>query len=180
MLDLKLTVMDIQFKISKLARRLRITVKPGGEVVATVPRWVSLEQARQFVAQKSVWLAKAVAKMQKVKPRLARGTRAEYKKFKKQTEQFVRTRVRELNEQYGFKYNRIFIRNQKTRWGSASQKGNLSFNYKIIFLPPLLQDYLIVHELCHLQEMNHSKRFWALVAQTIPSFKKARKELKGV
>ena len=79
---------------------------------------------------------------------------------------------------YGCHYNRVSIRNQKTMWGSCSRKGNLNFNYKILLLPERFQDYVIVHEICHLREFNHSPRFWALVAQTIPEHQKIRSELR--
>ena len=113
----------------------------------------------------------------RVTPRVPRG---HYKKHRKDAEALVHLRLRELNATYGFEYNKIVIRNQKTRWGSCSRKKNLSFNYKIVFLSPELQDYLIVHELCHLQELNHSKKFWALVAQAIPQPKQMRKALQNV
>ena len=91
---------------------------------------------------------------------------------------FVLERVRHFNQFYKFKLNKVFIKNQKTRWGSCSSKGNLNFNYKIIYLKPELANYLIVHELCHLRQLNHSKKFWALVAQQIPNYAKINKELK--
>ncbi len=75
-------------------------------------------------------------------------------------------------------YHRVTIRNQSSRWGSCSRKGNLSFNYRIALLPPELADYIIVHELCHLGEFNHSKKFWDLVEKTIPNWPQLRAELK--
>ncbi len=77
-----------------------------------------------------------------------------------------------------FTYHRVSIRNQRTRWGSCSRKGNLNFSYKLALLPPHLADYLIVHELCHLGQFNHSSAFWALVALAIPDYKRCRAELK--
>ena len=91
---------------------------------------------------------------------------------------FVENRISYFNKFYNFKINRIAIKNTKTRWGSCSSKKNLNFNYKIIYLRPELADYLIVHELCHLGELNHSKRFWALVSKTIPNYTIINKELK--
>ncbi|MCK5588706.1 MAG: M48 family metallopeptidase [Candidatus Pacebacteria bacterium] len=83
-----------------------------------------------------------------------------------------------FNEFYKFEYNKISIRNQKTRWGSCSSRKSLNFNYRIFLLSEDLMDYIIVHEICHLQEMNHSKSFWDLVEKKIPDYKKKRLELK--
>jgi len=83
-----------------------------------------------------------------------------------------------FNTFYNFKWGRVTIRNQKTRWGSCSKKGNLNFNYKIALLKPSQADYIIVHELCHLKEFNHGKNFWSLVAQTIPDYKEVRSSLR--
>ena len=91
---------------------------------------------------------------------------------------FVDNRINYFNGFYGFKINRIAIKNAKTRWGSCSSKGNLNFNYKIIYLKSALADYLLVHELCHLGELNHSKRFWLLVSKTIPNYIEINKELR--
>jgi predicted metal-dependent hydrolase len=79
---------------------------------------------------------------------------------------------------YGFAWKRIAIKNQKTRWGSCSKSGNLNFNFKIALLPDRAAEYVVVHELCHLAQMNHSKKFWDLVAQTIPEHRKIRQQLK--
>ena len=88
------------------------------------------------------------------------------------------TRINHFNKIYNFLYNKITIRNQSSRWGSCSRKGNLSFNYRLALLPPELADYIIVHELCHLGEFNHSKKFWDLVEKAIPNWPKLRAELK--
>ena len=90
----------------------------------------------------------------------------------------VENRLSFFNKFYNFKINRVAIKNASTRWGSCSSKRNLNFNYKIIYLRPALADYLLVHELCHLGELNHSKRFWALVKKTIPDYVNINKELR--
>lgn len=84
----------------------------------------------------------------------------------------VHTKLAEFNQHYNYVYNKVFIKSQRTRWGSCSSNRNLNFNYKIIYLPREAQDYLIVHELVHLKEFNHSQRFWDLVAETIPEYER--------
>ena len=78
----------------------------------------------------------------------------------------------------GVTYGRITIRNQKTRWGSCSAKGNLNFNCLLMLTPPKVLDYVVIHELCHRKEMNHSKSFWAEVEKVMPDYKEAVRWLK--
>jgi len=101
-------------------------------------------------------------------------------KYKEEARCLVKERVVVFGEIYKVSPKRIAIKNTKSRWGSCSKKGNLNFNYRIVFLSPALADYLIVHELCHLKEFNHSSRFWNLVALSLPDYKKLRKILKMV
>jgi predicted metal-dependent hydrolase len=112
--------------------------------------------------------------------RIRKGSRVEYLKYKEEARRLVNERLEFFNKIYGLPLNRITIRNTKSRWGSCSKKGNLNFNYKIALLPPALADYLVVHELCHIKEFNHSQKFWDLVALALPNYKKLRKELKVV
>ncbi|MFA6463413.1 MAG: M48 family metallopeptidase [Candidatus Paceibacterota bacterium] len=91
-----------------------------------------------------------------------------------------RSRNKRFNTSYNFTYNSVKIKSTKTRWGSCSSKGNLNFSYKIALLPEHLADYLVVHELCHLGEFNHSENFWNLVEKTIPDFAQRRHELKKI
>ena len=90
----------------------------------------------------------------------------------------VRERLAFFNSHYNFKFGKIAIRNQKSRWGSCSKRGNLNFNYKVALIKPQLADYIIVHELCHVAEFNHAKSFWDLVFETIPDWHTLRRELK--
>ncbi|MEA2715411.1 MAG: hypothetical protein QOG91_439 [Candidatus Parcubacteria bacterium] len=100
-----------------------------------------------------------------------------FRAHKHKAHALVAARLIKLNQLYGFSYGRVTIRNQKSRWGSCSSKGNLNFNYRLLFLPPALQDYIIAHELCHIQEFNHSSAFWELLAMSIPDCKSLRKIL---
>jgi hypothetical protein len=101
-----------------------------------------------------------------------------YLKYKIVALELVKSRLEYFNTFYNLKYNRVSIKNQKTRWGSCSRKGNLNFNYKIALLPPKMADYIIVHELCHLAEFNHSQNFWNLVAKQITDYKEIRNSLR--
>ena len=87
-------------------------------------------------------------------------------------------RLSHFNPHCFFKHGSISVRNQSSRWGSCSRRGTLSFNYRLLFLPPHLADYVIVHDLCHQHEMNHSKRFWEIVAQAIHDYLERRKQLR--
>jgi predicted metal-dependent hydrolase len=99
---------------------------------------------------------------------------------KEATRALVHERVSHFNSYYKLPVGKIAIRNQRSRWGSCSRKGNLNFNYKLVFLPPALQDYIIVHEICHIREFNHGHGFWSLVGETMPEWKILRNELKRV
>ena len=95
-----------------------------------------------------------------------------------QAESVIPARVRELNEQWKFRYSGITVRNQRTRWGSCSRKGALSFNWRLVILPPDVADYLICHELAHLKYLDHSPRFWHLVGTICPTFRQSERWLR--
>ena len=101
-----------------------------------------------------------------------------YTEHKEAARALVRSRIEHFNAHYGFTYNRVAIRNQRRCWGSCTSLKNLNFSYRLLFLPPELSDYVIVHELFHLAELNHSKNFWSLVAETIPEYQLHRKALR--
>lgn len=100
-----------------------------------------------------------------------------YLENKEMARELVLARLNHFNQYYNLNYRRVAIRNQRRRWGSCSSLKNLNFNYKILLLPPHLQDYIVVHELCHLQELNHGKNFWSLVSEQIPEYKVCVTEL---
>ena len=167
-----------ELRESARARCLRITIHPGGELSATLPKGFRLEQLENFIRQKADWILRKInlARKRKSNILLPKSSRREYLKYKNQALRLAKLKIEELNKAYNFKYRQISVRNQKTRWGSCSRKGNLNFNYKIIHLPEKYLNYIIVHELCHLKEFNHSRGFWNLVAETIPDYKEKRKE----
>lgn len=103
-----------------------------------------------------------------------------YVENKEQAREFTLARLAHFNEHYNLTWNRVAIRNQRRCWGSCSANKNLNFNYKILFLPPHLADYIIVHELCHLVHLHHGKEFWDLVAEQIPEYKTSLFELREI
>ena len=105
--------------------------------------------------------------------------RVGFLKYKEEARKLALSRLEHFNQFYNFEYNTVRIKAQTTRWGSCSSKGNLNFNYKIALLPPHLLDYIVVHELCHLGEFNHSQNFWNLVEKMIPNHFELRMELRG-
>lgn len=101
-----------------------------------------------------------------------------YIDHKEVARELIHARLLHFNNHYNLTYKRVAIRNQRRSWGSCTSLSNLNFSYKILFLPPELADYIVVHELCHLKELNHSKNFWDLVAETIPDYLEKRLALK--
>lgn len=157
---------------SSRARNLRLTVYPDGRVVLTVPRRASEREASKFLAERAPWVEATLARLAKLPPPLVpKGGRREYLARREEARALAEELLARWNKIYGFRWSRVSIRNQKTRWGSCSRRGSLSFNYRLVHLPPELADYLVVHELCHLAHMNHGPKFWAEVARAIPDYR---------
>jgi len=117
----------------------------------------------------------------KRRPRITTAVeRVHYLQHKEAARELMLARLAYFNQHYKLAWNRVAIRTTRTRWGSCSSQKNLNFNYKILFLPAHLQDYIIVHELCHLQELNHGAQFWELVAEQAPDYRQHIAELKAI
>ncbi len=101
-----------------------------------------------------------------------------YSWYRKQADIHLKERTSAISKTLGFTFNNIRIKDQKTRWGSCSSKNNINLSWRLVLLPQKVMDYVIIHELCHLQEMNHSDRFWSLVEQYCPDYKTSKKYLK--
>ena len=170
---------NIIIKKSRITKRIRIAVHSDGRVVVSAPWLLPMIFVRRFIHDKKDWINSKVEyfKNHPTKPRLTINSRMTQVN-KDKTLALVHARLKHFNQYYNFEYRNITVRNQKTRWGSCSQQKNLNFNYKILFLTPEQQDYIIVHELCHLAQMNHGPKFWALVGQQIPDYKKIRASIK--
>lgn len=172
---------DYTLKTSKRARRMRLAIYNDGSLVVTKPYGLPNIFVNFFLRNKANWVLSKIEYFKRFKRVVVvRNKREHYLEHKEEARRFIKDKVKELNQYYKFNYHRISVRNQATRWGSCSKKGNLNFNYKLLFLSKQVAQYVIVHEICHLKEMNHSARFWDLVAQTVPSFKEMRRELKKI
>ncbi len=179
--EIRMAQEQIQYevRISPRSRNLRLSVQHDCSVRVTKPAYISEIVVEQFVAKHTDWILKRIDYIQKhPAPLLAHFSARDYRLHKEKARALVHERVYFFAEKPTCTFGSIRIGNQKSRWGSCSRRGNLNFNYKIVFLPKELQDYIVVHELCHLKEMNHSERFWAHVASEIPNWKQLKKELK--
>ena len=166
-----------------------MTVGLGGEVSLTVPErlWGRLGEAfaAQMLQSRAGWILTKIEHFRALQVQVDAGQvvvgkpqkklskkneRAKYLAHKEAALKLAHERVEYFNTFYKFRVGRISIKNTSSRWGSCSRKGNLNFNYKIALLSPRHADYIVVHELCHLGQFNHSKKFWSLVEKTIPEY----------
>jgi predicted metal-dependent hydrolase len=171
----------IKIRKSTRARRMSIAVHRDGSVVAVQPARLGLDRFLILLQERFSWIERTLKKFNGKTPLiLLPHSASERARLSRSARQIIQDRLIHFNQFYKFEYKRISIRNQKTRWGSCSSRGNLNFNYRIALLPPELQDYLVVHELCHLKEFNHSKNFWNLVGQQILYYKQLDKALKNL
>jgi len=166
-------------RTSARAKNLRIVVASGGNVFASKPDFFPVFLVERFLRRKAEWILGKIAASKNQKNLLPPARQREFLECRPAARKLVLGKIAELNAVYNFKYNRVAIRNQRTRWGSCSAKGNLNFNYRMVFLPDRLAGYIVAHELCHLKEFNHSPRFWSLLAAAFPDQKNLRRELKN-
>ncbi len=173
-----------EIKLIRSRRRtISIEITPDAEVIVRAPLRASLGDINRFIGEKADWIDKHLRKMKERKDRENEAPRKELssqeiKLLTTRAKRIIPQRVRYYANIMGVSYGRITIRMQKSRWGSCSSKGNLNFNCLLMRTPDEIIDYVVVHELCHLKEMNHSKRFWAEVEKIIPDYAARRKWLR--
>lgn len=165
-----------RIKRSHRSRHARLTISADNKLTVTLPPRAPLALAQTLISQHQNWIVRHLLKSRPKRLSLP-GGRDDYLQNKTAALRLVRERLHLFNSRYQLQWKTVTIKNATTRWGSCSRLKNLNFNYKIIYLPPELQDYLIVHELCHLAEMNHGRKFWQLVAKSLPHHAKLRREL---
>ena len=167
-------------------RTLGLEVTADGRGLARVPRCAGDRTVERFVEEKKGWILEKYLLQRKKseKRREAAGDR-DYEKdpalearYRELARMVISQRASYFAAKMGVTYGRISIRAQKTRWGSCSGQGNLNFNWKLILMPPEILDYVVVHELAHRKQMNHSKLFWAEVERILPDYERRRRWLK--
>ena len=177
-------------------KTLAIQINPDLSVTVRAPIYASQRDIERILKEKEGWIQKHIEKIreQEAKRKETQGygengeqgeaiereylSREEIQKLAEKALEYIPKRVSYFAKQIGVTYGKITIRNQKTRWGSCSSKGNLNFNCLLMLTSPEVIDYVVVHELCHRKEMNHSKAFWAEVEKVLPNYKEQAKWLK--
>lgn len=174
--------MEVSYDLRRYrtSKSVRLSVSCEYGLLITAPKWVSLFAVESIIRKKEQWVIETLTNCS-IMPRqaLEGDRRKRYLDHREQARSIVHERLAYWNQYYQLSWGVVSIRDQRSRWGSCSRNRNLSFSYKIAFLPMHLADYIIVHELCHILEMNHSSRFWGKVEQTLPNHRLLRKELKN-
>ena len=167
------------------SNRKTVAIQVNSDLSVTVraPYSASEKDIEEILKKKEAWISKHIEKIKKTKERLEaesteKLTREKVIALAEEALKIIPARVEYFAKVIGVTYGKITIRNQKTRWGSCSSKGNLNFNCLLMLAPPEVLDYVVVHELCHRKQMNHSKAFWLEVEKVLPDYKEARKWLK--
>ena len=164
-------------------KTVAIQVNSDRSVTVRAPRSASEKDIEEILKKKKAWISKHIEKIKETKERFEaepteKLTREKVIALAEEALKVIPERVEYFAKVIGVTYGKITVRNQKTRWGSCSSKGNLNFNCLLMLAPPEVLDYVVVHELCHRKQMNNSKAFWLEVEKVLPDYKEARKWLK--
>ena len=159
-------------------KTLAVQIRADGTVIARAPRRMPKDRILCFLSEKASWIRMQQGRMQE-REKMRQQARihldaAQEKELRERAKSVLAQRTAYFARQIGVTYGRITVRDQKTRWGSCSQTGNLNFNFRLILAPLEVLDYVVVHELCHRRQMNHSTQFWQEVAQVLPDYRKRK------
>lgn len=169
----------IEYELIRSDRKtVTLKVKTDGSVVVRAPVRLAKYRIAQFVKNHEAWILTQQNKAEVYRRNVHVITDEERREGIAGAKKIFPERATYFAKRMGVTYNRITIREQKTRWGSCSSAGNLNFNWKLVLMPPELLDYVVVHELAHRREMNHSPRFWAVVEKELPDYRERREKLK--
>ena len=159
-------------------KTLAVQIRADGTVIARAPLRMPKDRILYFLSEKASWIRMQQGRMQE-RENMRQQARihldaAQEKELRERAKSVLAQRTAYFARQVGVTYGRITVRDQKTRWGSCSQTGNLNFNFRLILAPPEVLDYVVVHELCHRRQMNHSAQFWQEVAHVLPDYRKRK------
>ena len=172
----------ISYQIIRSSRKtMSLEIKTDGTILVRAPLGIPKSRIQKFVEEKQEWILKNLVKIQKrdeQREQITRLSALERQHLQNKACVLIPRRVSYFAEKIGVSYGKITLRQQKTRWGSCSANGNLNFNWLLILAPPQVLDYVVVHELCHRKEMNHSPAFWKEVEAILPDYRGKRKWLK--
>jgi predicted metal-dependent hydrolase len=160
---------------SAKAKNLNITVKPFKGIRVAVPKGLEFKKAEQIARGKTSWIKKQQEKMWKLEEEYE--TTPEIHIDREKAKQVLESRLEEIAAKHGYRYNRLTIRNQKTRWGSCSSKNNISLNMKLVLLPDELRDFILLHELVHTKIKNHGNEFWDEITKVEPKAREYTKQI---
>lgn len=179
-MKMKIGEYNVEVRRSK-RKSAAIKITADMQIVVFVPLYVSDNEIERMVISKSKWIDEHMLKVQSTideRSKLEKITFEQIKELADQAVEYIPKRVKYYAEKENFVYNKITIKNLVSRWGSCSTKGNLNFNCLLMLTPDYVIDYIVVHELCHLREMNHSEKFWAEVEKIMPDYQRAELWLK--
>jgi predicted metal-dependent hydrolase len=160
------------------ARRYLIRVTDAGTVRVTVPRWGSKREAAAFAERERAWIEKQL-RVRAERELREREPRTTNRELLSRAKKELPPRLLELAARHGLAVTRISIRNQRWRWGSCSRGGHICLNWRLVTMPEEVRDYVLIHELMHLKRMDHSPKFWKLVAEACPGYKEMRAWLRA-
>lgn len=170
----------MQIEIIKSMRKtVLIEINSDLSLTVKVPIYMTEKQIEAFLSRKQNWIEKNIEKIRQRANGVGKLNDTDKNELIAKAKEVLPPKVEHLAEKVGVKYNRVTVRCQKTRWGSCSSKKNLNFNCLLILCPEEIQDYVIIHELCHLKELNHSSAFWKEVEKYCPDYKAHRNWLKN-
>lgn len=184
-IDSKIVGPELVIQRHPRARRYVLRVDDDGTVRVTVPRWGSKRGAREFAESERAWVEKQRQRVEAEREQrrasgadAARMTAAQERELRERAKQELPPRLLDLAAQHGLTVTRISIRNQRWRWGSCNRSGHICLNWRLVAMPESVRDYVLIHELMHLKRMDHSPKFWKLVAAACPQYQEARRWLR--
>lgn len=171
--------MDITYQWIRSRRKtIAIQIDREGQVIVRTPYGITKRQVEEFLDEKKDWILQTRQRVEKRKTEQIPISEEVRREGIERAKRIFPERTAYFAKRMGVDYGGITIREQKTRWGSCSSKGNLNFNWKLVLLDPELLDYVVVHELAHRREMNHSVAFWKVVEAELPDYRERRRRLK--